>query len=68
VLTQFDLGACDATVLPDGRRIAYLAFNGLQYQIQVMDLQGFNAQRVTPFTVEEFGPSARPLPTTGRMP
>jgi Tol biopolymer transport system component len=68
VLTRFDLGARDAALLPDGRRIAYLAFNGLTYQLQTMDVQGFGSQRVTSFTVEEFGPTARPSPTTGRMP
>jgi Tol biopolymer transport system component len=66
VLTGIELKAKDATVLPDGRRIAYLVFNGLIYQLFTMDLQGFTAQRVTSLTVEEFGPVARPQPLTGR--
>jgi len=68
VLTRFHRWAREAALLPDGRRLAYLAYNGMTYQLHIMDLDGFDSRRVTSFTVEEFGPVARSLPTTGRMP
>jgi Tol biopolymer transport system component len=68
VLTALELGGKQAAVLPDGRRIACLVFEGLSYHVYTMDLQGFNAQRVTSFNVEEFGTSARPRLSTRRLP
>ena len=67
VLTRTELAAKDAVVLPSGRQIAYLSFNGISYQLFTMDLQGFSSQRVTSFRVEEFGPVARPTSYPGRM-
>jgi len=68
IVTALELGGRQAAVLPDGRRIACLVFEGLRYHVYTMDLQGFNVQRVTSLIVEEFGTSARPRPFTGRLP